>query len=176
MASFLEEVNAKSGAGAERCYQCRKCTAGCPMASTMDAPPNKILRMIQLGRRAEVLGSSAIWLCASCDTCSARCPNEVDIPRIMDVLRGMSAARGTVAEKNVLRFHEAFLASVRGRGRVNEPGMMIHYKLKSREFFADMKLGLDMLRKGKLSFRSPKTRNLASVQRIFERTAKRGGV
>ncbi|MBI5445590.1 MAG: 4Fe-4S dicluster domain-containing protein [Deltaproteobacteria bacterium] len=170
MASFLDEVNEKSGTRAERCYQCRKCAAGCPMASAMDAPPNKILRMVQLGRRAEVLASSAIWLCASCDTCSARCPNQVDIPRVMDALRGMSIAQGTVAEKNVLRFHEAFLASVRRGGRVNEPTMLIHYKLKSKDFFSDVKTGLGMLRKGKLSFRSPKTRNLASVKRIFERT------
>jgi heterodisulfide reductase subunit C len=75
----------------------------------------------------------------------------------------------------VLRFHEAFLASVRGRGRVNEPAMMVHYKLKSRDFFSDARMGLDLLRKGKLALRSPKTRDLASVRRIFERTGRGEG-
>jgi hypothetical protein len=93
----------------------------------------------------------------------------------MDALRAMAVARGTVAEKNVLSFHEAFLASIRRGGRVNEPTMMIHYKLKSKDFFSDVMMGLGMLRKGKLSFRSPKTRNLAAVRRIFERTERGGG-
>lgn len=170
MASFLDEVNAEvGGVPIQRCYHCRKCTAGCPMAPSMDLNPNKVIKMVQLGRKGEVLGSSAIWLCASCETCVARCPNGVDIPRMMDALRQMAIARGTVKEKNVLSFHEAFLASIRRGGRINEPMMMVHYKLKSRDFFSDVGMGLSMLRKGKLKLKAPTTRNVGSVRRIFER-------
>ena len=88
MGAFLEEVNRRiDGVPIQRCYHCRKCSAGCPVAFAMEFNPNKVIKMIQMGKRAEVLGSSTIWLCASCETCVTRCPNDVDIARMMDVLR-----------------------------------------------------------------------------------------
>ena len=109
MKSFLEEVNEKiNGVPIQRCYHCRKCTAGCPMTSAMEHNPNRVIRMIQMGRREEVLNSATIWLCVSCETCITRCPNEVDIARMMDVLRQMAIETGVGAkEKNILKFHEA---------------------------------------------------------------------
>jgi heterodisulfide reductase subunit C len=172
MKTFLEEVNEKiNGVPIQRCYHCRKCTAGCPMAVVMEHNPNRIIKMIQMGRREEVLASSTIWLCVSCETCITRCPNEVDIARMMDVLRQMAIENGVGAkEKNVLRFHEAFLANIRRGGRINEPALMVHYKLKSGDLFSDMVMGIDMFRKGKLSLISPRTKDMQSVRRIFDKT------
>ncbi|MHB8908918.1 MAG: 4Fe-4S dicluster domain-containing protein [Syntrophales bacterium] len=172
MKSFLEEVNEKvNGVPIQRCYHCRKCTAGCPMTSAMEHNPNRIIKMIQMGRRAEVLGSATIWLCVSCETCITRCPNEVDIARMMDVLRQMAIETGVGAkEKNILRFHEAFLANIRRGGRINEPMMMVDYKLKSGDLFSDMGMGIDMFLKGKLSLISPRTKDMDGVRRIFEKT------
>jgi heterodisulfide reductase subunit C len=172
MKTFLEDVNEKiHGVPIQRCYHCRKCTAGCPMAAAMEYNPNRIIKMIQMGRRQEVLASSTIWLCVSCETCITRCPNEVDIARMMDALRQMAIAQGVGAkEKNILRFHEAFLANIRMGGRINEPLMMVHYKLKSGDLFSDVAMGLDMFRKGKLSLISPRTKDMESVRRIFEKT------
>jgi heterodisulfide reductase subunit C len=172
MNDFLEEVNAKiNGVPIQRCYHCRKCTAGCPLAFAMEHNPNRVIRLIQMGRREEVLGSATIWLCVSCETCITRCPNEVDIARMMDVLRQMAIETGVAAkEKNILKFHEAFLANIRMGGRINEPAMMVHYKLKSGDLFSDMAMGIDMFRKGKLSLISPRTKDMRSVRRIFEKT------
>ncbi len=72
--SFLEEVKKRSGENLSLCYQCLKCTAGCPTAPYMDIRPNNIIRMIQMGMKKEVLGSSAIWFCVYCQTCGTRCP------------------------------------------------------------------------------------------------------
>jgi heterodisulfide reductase subunit C len=172
MNDFLEEVNGKiKGVPIQRCYHCRKCTAGCPLAFAMEHNPNRVIRLIQMGRREEVLGSATIWLCVSCETCITRCPNEVDIARMMDVLRQMAIETGVAAkEKNILRFHEAFLANIRMGGRINEPAMMVHYKLKSGDLFSDMAMGIDMFRKGKLSLISPRTKDMRNVRRIFEKT------
>ena len=172
MKTFLDEVNEKiNGVPVQRCYHCRKCTAGCPLAFAMEYNPNKVIKMIQMGQKKEVLSSSTIWLCASCETCITRCPNEVDIARMMDVLREMAIAEGVAAkEKNVLAFHEAFLASIKSRGRINEPFMMVNYKLKSGDLFSDMGMGMEMFMKGKLSLVSPRTKNLAAVKQIFEKT------
>ena len=32
---------------AAKCYQCGKCSAGCPVATEMDYPPSMVLRMLQ---------------------------------------------------------------------------------------------------------------------------------
>jgi len=172
MKTFLDEVNEKiNGVPIQRCYHCRKCTAGCPLASVMEYNPNKIIKMIQLGMREKVLGSSTIWLCASCETCITRCPNEVDIARMMDVLREMAIVSGVGArEKNVLYFHEAFLANIRSNGRINETMMTVNYKLKSGDLFSDAAMGLGMFMKGKLSLFSPKTKDIQSVRGIFDKT------
>ncbi len=172
MGTFLEEVNEKiDGVPIQGCYHCRKCTAGCPIAFAMEYNPNQIIKMIQMGMRDRVLNSSTIWLCASCETCVTRCPNDVDIARMMDALREMAIeSQVDVKEKNILKFHEAFLSSVKMGGRINEPMMIAHYKLKSGDLFSDLGVGLSMFMKGKLSIFSPKTKDIKSVRKIFEET------
>ena len=174
MGSFLQEVHERiNGVPIQRCYHCRKCTAGCPVASVMEYNPNKIIKMIQVGRRHEVLNSATIWLCVSCETCITRCPNEVDIARLMDVMRQMAIEAGIDAkEKNILKFHEAFLAGIKFGGRINEPLMLALYKLKSGDYFSDMAMGLDMLLKGKIHPIAPRTKDMKSVRRIFKETSR----
>ena len=172
MENFLAEVNKKiHGVPLQSCYHCRKCTAGCPTASQMEYNPNKVIKMIQNGKRDQVLSSKTIWLCLSCETCITRCPNQVDIARMMDVLRQMAIEEGFGArEKNVLKFHEAFLAGIKRGGRINEPMMMVEYKLKSGDLFSDAVAGVEMFMKGKLSLLSPRTKDMKSVKDIFEKT------
>ena len=172
METFLEEVNKRvDGVPLQSCYHCRKCTAGCPAATYMEYNPNKVIKMIQNGEREKVLNSSTIWLCLSCETCITRCPNKVDIARMMDALREMAIESGVGAkEKNVLKFHEAFLSGMKMGGRINEPIMMVQYKLKSMDLFSDALLGIEMFLKGKLALISPRTKDMKSVQDIFEKT------
>jgi len=172
MKTFLDEINEMiGGVPIQRCYHCRKCTAGCPLAFAMEYNPNRIIKMIQMGMKEEVLGSSTIWMCASCETCITRCPNQVDIARMMDALRQMCIESGRPAkEANILKFHKAFLANIRIGGRINEPMMMVQYKLSSGDLFSDMAMGLGMLTKGKLALISPRTRDMKAVRGIFAKT------
>jgi heterodisulfide reductase subunit C len=174
MGTFLKEVNARiDGVPIQRCYHCRKCTAGCPLAFAMEYSLDKVVRMIQMERRREVLKSDTIWLCVSCETCITRCPNEVDIARMMDVLREMAIESGIGAkEKNILKLHKSFLSCIKMRGRINEPLLVAGYKLKSGDLFSDVAMGMDMYLKGKLSLLSPKTRDMEAVRSIFEKTKK----
>ncbi len=174
MSTFLEDVNNRiGGVPIQSCFHCRKCTAGCPVAFAMEYNPNAVIKMIQMGMKDAVLGSSTIWLCASCETCVTRCPNEVDIARMMDTLREMAIEEGvTAGEKNLLKFHEAFLSNIKMGGRINEPMMLVHYKLKSGDYFSDMGLGLSMFMKGKIKPISPRTKDMGSVRKIFKSTGK----
>jgi heterodisulfide reductase subunit C len=168
--AFLAEVEERSGEKVSRCYQCRKCTNGCPLAFTMDWMPNQVIRAIQLGLEDEILRSETIWVCASCQTCTTRCPNDIDIAHLMDTLRQLSQESAVpAAQPKIVKFHQAFLDSVRRHGRVFELGMVGRYKLTSRDFFSGAKLGLEMVRKGKLKFLPAGIKGKREIRQMFEK-------
>lgn len=84
---FVKKVEELSGQDLLSCYQCGKCSAGCPIVEEAEILPNQILRLVQLGQREDALGSRTIWLCASCYTCVSRCPRGVDLSKVMEALR-----------------------------------------------------------------------------------------
>lgn len=69
------------------CYQCGKCSAGCPLTESMDHLPNQIMKLLQMGDEEPLIKSNTPWVCASCFTCSSRCPKGVRITEIMEALR-----------------------------------------------------------------------------------------
>jgi heterodisulfide reductase subunit C len=84
---FVAKVQELSGQNLLTCYQCGKCSAGCPAVSQMDILPNQIIRYAQLGFKDELLKSKSIWVCASCMTCNARCPKGINIAEVIEALR-----------------------------------------------------------------------------------------
>ena len=84
---FIDKIEELSEENLYTCYQCGKCSAGCPSISEMDISPGEIIRLVQLGQEKEVLDSKTIWICASCFTCVTRCPKGVDLAKIMEALR-----------------------------------------------------------------------------------------
>jgi heterodisulfide reductase subunit C len=84
---FVQQVERISGQKLLACYQCGKCSAGCPMAAHMDMLPNQIIRLAQLGMQEKLLASNAIWTCVSCMTCNSRCPKDVRIAEVIEAVR-----------------------------------------------------------------------------------------
>ncbi|MBE9511609.1 MAG: 4Fe-4S dicluster domain-containing protein [Bacteroidetes bacterium] len=84
---FVQKVQELSGQNLLVCYQCGKCSAGCPAVSQMDILPNQIIRFAQLGLKEELLQSKSIWICASCMTCNARCPKGINIAEVFEAIR-----------------------------------------------------------------------------------------
>jgi heterodisulfide reductase subunit C2 len=158
--ALLRQVEGQVGQHLAKCYQCGKCTAGCPSAYAMDYPPNQIIRGIQLGMRDQVLASHTIWLCASCETCTTRCPQGVDVAGVMDALRRIARAQGIrPPEKEVSLFHRTFLGSIRQHGRIFEVGLMGILNVFSGHLLKDVALAPGMLLKGKLSLIPPRGKN-----------------
>ena len=170
---FRADVEKRSGALVSACFHCMKCTNGCPISYAMDIVPNRLMRMIQLGLRDRVLSSSTIWICASCETCTTRCPNDIDVARVMDSLRQMSVKADTVAEPQVPMFHDAFLAALKRTGRVHELEMIARYKLKNRNLLADARLGWEMFKRGRLKLFPEKIAEVKEVRHIFEQAEER---
>jgi heterodisulfide reductase subunit C len=160
------------------CYQCGKCTAGCPVAAAVDLVPNQIVRALQLGNFEKVMTSDAIWACVSCQTCSTRCPQSVDCAGIMDALREGSLRRGLAspAQKSVVAFQQAFLNNIRRNGRLDEIELIAEFKLRAlpserslRFLFKDAGLAPQLHKRRKLHLRGEKVEDRALVRRIFKR-------
>lgn len=171
--SLLQKVMADSGQPINLCYQCRKCSNGCPMVAEFEYAPNLVLRMVQLGMKDELLKSKAIWLCVSCETCGSRCPNEIRIAPIMDSLRAMCLAEGvTPADPVTVALHSSFIDSIKKFGRVHEATMLMAYKLKSKNLTSDLGVGLKLFLKGKIPILPNKSKNLAKIKELFQDAGK----
>jgi heterodisulfide reductase subunit C len=167
---LAREVKASSGASPMSCYQCAKCSGGCPVANRGDLKPHELVRLVQTDQRGAVLASRFIWECTSCHTCITRCPQNVDIPAMNDALRALSLHEGlAVAGTAVPVFNEVFLNSVRKRGRVHELGLMAAFKLRSRRLFDDVDKAPSMLAKGKLPLWGSRVAGRKDREELFRR-------
>lgn len=165
-------IQQKSSISVQRCYQCGKCSAGCPTASVMDITPSVLLRLLQTQSNEndkKVLSSYTIWLCLSCQTCVTRCPMEVDLPVVMDLLRAEAIKRRTVhpRAKEIIAFHTSFLNTIKRFGRLWEVGLVGEYKLRTRHWLQDVLLSPSMFLKGKLSLLPHRLKAKDEVDSIF---------
>ena len=175
---FSSEILVQTGVLAQKCYQCGKCSAGCPVAGEMDYPPSLVLRMLQTEDPAEkekVLNSMSIWLCVSCEMCVQRCPMEIDIPKLMDFLRQKSIAEKKQHPKarKIIAFHRAFLDSINTTGRLYEVGLVVDYKLRSGSYMQDVSVAPKMYMKGKLNLIPEMIKNRKKMSEIFGKTKKK---
>jgi heterodisulfide reductase subunit C2 len=161
-----------------QCYQCGKCSAGCPMAEKMDVLPNRLIRLVQRGEIAKAAASEAVWLCVSCLTCTTRCPKSVDCAAVMDALRQIAVEKDLVAPtmRRTVFFQREFLRNIKRNGRLNELSLVMRFKLgaflRDRSvplLMKDSLLAPRMYKRGKLHLRSRGVRDLGVVERIFER-------
>jgi heterodisulfide reductase subunit C len=173
--SFPDEVNDLSGENVGLCWHCRTCAGGCPYVKAMDYHPHAVFRLVQLGLRKEALECSTIWICVSCNTCSIQCPAAIDIPAIMDALRHMAVEEGVkIAQPEIVKFHEEVLGSIERYGRTHKLEIMMRYKVRMRQWFQDMDLGLKMLARRKLDLTPSKIDRQEEVSRLFTGSAEDG--
>ncbi|MDR3631124.1 MAG: 4Fe-4S dicluster domain-containing protein [Desulfocapsaceae bacterium] len=150
------------------CFQCGRCSSGCPVSDFFDLQVMEVVRLASYGMEDILLKSKTIWLCAACETCATRCPNDIEIVALMDVLRSLALKKGvTPAQPRIPIFHRSFLDSVKNWGRTYEVGMIAGYKLRSGDLMGDIKLGLDMFRKGRLGILPHTIKEKTEIRAIF---------
>ena len=97
---FPREVAGEPGGeGIRRCYACGTCTAGCPVRRFHPAfNPRRIIRMVLLGMRDQVLKEPFVFLCATCYACQERCPQGVRISDVMRALKNLAVRLGNMPD------------------------------------------------------------------------------
>ena len=176
---LAEAVRRECGENVFLCYQCQKCSSGCPVVEHFDLAPNQVMRAIQLGQKERVLNSKTIWLCAMCETCATRCPHDINITKIMDVLKIMAKNGGIKSQvPSIPLFYQAALRGIRWFGRMYEAGLMTEIYLRQmmagqlnfdQVWKRDIPLALKMFKNGKLkifpTFGKPKIKKQTSETR-----------
>ncbi len=159
------------------CYQCKRCTNGCPVTFAMGLYPDEVIRRVNLGHMDKVLTCRTIWICSACETRTTRCPNEVDIAGVMDFMKEMALAHGVSAPEAKTRiFHESFLREIEKRGRVFEGGLMQRYMIRSGELFRksmngaifeDVALGIKLRKRGRMRLLPENIKGRKDVRAFF---------
>ena len=157
-------IKYKTGININSCWHCKTCSSRCSFAEDMDYHPNQIIRMLQLGMKKEVLESNSIWICVACNSCSMVCPQAIDIPSVMECLRHIALEeKAKIANPEIPAFHEEVSRSISKYGRTHKLEVMMRYKLKNRDFFSDISIGLKMMQKKKLEFLPPSKKNIHNL-------------
>lgn len=167
--TFIKEVENESGQTMAKCYQCGNCTAGCPMSFAFDIPVSRIMRNIQAGNKDAVMESRSIWMCATCEVCTQRCPNDIEVARVMDVCRHIARREGKKGGYVVRAFHSSFLDSIKWHGKVHEIGLMAEFMFRTARFWTDVDLVPTALPKNKMSILPHRAEGRKEVADIFRR-------
>ncbi len=166
---FAAEIRKRSGENVFLCYQCLKCGSGCPVRDFMDSSPSRIMRYAQLGMAEQCMRGSTVWYCSSCQTCSARCPQGIDIAHVVDTIRIIAREKGKrVDTKGMKLFNALWMKMLEFGGRAYEIGLIGTLNSLSGKPFKDMGLGVKMISRRKLAFFPSITRPFA-MMRLFSR-------
>jgi heterodisulfide reductase subunit C len=173
---IINTVQEMSGVDLSVCFQCKKCSSGCPVSGFVESPSSEIIRRLQLGVGDEILDSDIVWTCASCETCFARCPMGIDMASVMDALRALAIKRkAAVPEGNVPLFNSAFLKTVRIFGRTYDLAMIGMYKIGTKTFMKDTDKFPAILKKKKIALLPTFRADRKRVKRIFNKARQNKG-
>jgi heterodisulfide reductase subunit C len=159
-----------AGINAYKCYQCKRCTAGCPVAGYAGLHPAQIVRAVQLGDLSSIMADRFIWLCTGCQTCSTRCPQEIDVAGIMDELRMLAFEHDLVRKDapfaGILKYNAD---SFKRWGRMYELELLARDKImRPSSMTDDLVLGVKMVAKGKIGFLPSRGGDRAQMKRMVE--------
>jgi heterodisulfide reductase subunit C len=167
---LIHRIEEMTGEKLGICFQCKKCTAGCPISKLADSSPSEILRRLHLKAGDDLLNSEIIWMCVSCETCSARCPMGINVAAVMDALRKLSREKKAAVQKgNVPLFNRAFLETVKFFGRTYDIAMITAYKLGTLKLMDDTEKFPSMLKKKKISLLPSFKGDGKTTRRIFKK-------
>jgi len=129
------------------CFQCIRCTSGCPSMKMLEIKPHEIVSLVKLGFIEEVVNSGIVWTCATCLKCKERCPQEVAPVDLLLALRNLAVEMEAKVPESYLRL----VSTVLETGFIQKPQETVTRKLEkvNRE-----KLGLPKFHEPNERFKS----------------------
>jgi len=192
--NFKNEIMSEPGGEhLASCFQCSTCTLGCPITEIISSyNPRKIIQMSLLGMREEVLSNPDLWICLICQTCTARCPQDVRIADVLGAIRRIAEKEEEAGKLKIEShrplFDKAFLHQLEKYGRLYDMGLAKEYYPKKEGSFMkgmmamknDYKdFGMRMFKKGKMGplgghgllkgMRPSKIKQKDVMKKIFEK-------
>jgi heterodisulfide reductase subunit C len=152
------------------CIQCGTCSGTCPVSHYMDYSPRRIIAMVRAGFEAEVLGSSTIWLCASCYQCTVDCPKQIKLTDIMYALKQKAIAKHLYPDKFPIPvMAEEFYKGVAKNGRNSEGTLMINMARRTSFFnlFKYTRLGMKLFTTGRMALREEGIENKEQLRALL---------
>ncbi len=164
------DLQALTGVNVTACDQCEECTLGCPAAYAMRMKPHELVRAIQLGNSEEIHWSGAIWICLSCEACNTRCPQGINVLRVIDGLREMSRDFEYYNPSPAIpALHRIFMSLVKRYGKVHPLALVLLNNLRMLTPFKDVDLASPMLLKRKFKLLPRKSRGINELRRVVAR-------
>ena len=118
VAKFIRE---ECGENVYLCYQCERCSSGCPTVPAMRYRPAQMMRLAQFGLEDLLATDASIWRCLTCDTCTAHCPHNLSVRRLVEVMRQHVMQERYLAEGlDALGEDEALRKGMRALGMLGE--------------------------------------------------------
>lgn len=178
-AAFWEQVGSfPDGQKIKNCLQCGTCTGACPVSYAMDITPRETIALFRAGRLEDILHSRTIWLCASCYSCTVRCPMGIRVTDTMYAMKRIAMDRNIFPSQfpaNAMA--KQFMKNVYMFGRNYELGLAIRYFLKTNpmKLASNTVFGLKMIQRDRLGVIPKPLKNIDAVRKIIKRAEKSGG-
>lgn len=176
--AFWDQISSfPEGHKIKNCLQCGTCSGACPVAYAMDLTPRALIGMFRAGRLEEVLRSKAIWLCASCYSCTVRCPMKIRVTDTMYAFKRIAMERGLYSRRfAVPALSRTFVNTVQKYGRNFELGLAVHLYLRSglSKLWGDSGMGWSLWRHGRLRLLPRRIRRVREVRAIVAKASQFG--
>lgn len=159
------------------CLQCGTCSGTCPVSYAMDMTPRRMIALYRAGEIQDVLTSRSLWLCASCYSCTVRCPMDIKITDMIYALKRVASKRGiTSPHFPVHKLSKAFVRQIYRYGRNWELGLGAEYFLRARfvKLFTSAGYGWGLFRRGRLALLPGRIRRIRDVRAIIQKANQLG--
>ncbi len=171
--AFWNQVDSfPDGYKIKKCLQCGTCTGACPVSEFMDITPRQTVAMFRAGRLEDILRSKTIWICASCYSCTVRCPSGIKVTDTMYALKRIAMHRKIFpANFPVHNLSSTFMKNVYKYGRNYELGLGIKYLMRSDfvKLFTIASYGLSLIRRGRMGLLPKRIKRINQIQAIIKK-------
>ena len=176
--AFWDQIHSfPEGDKIRNCLQCGTCTGSCPVSDAMDITPRETVALFRAGLLTEILHSRTIWICASCYSCTVRCPVGIRVTDSLYALKRIAMEKKIYPDKfPVYALSKAFIKNIYRYGRNYELGLGISFFLRSdyKKLFGNMGVGWSMISRGRMGLIPKKIKKIDEVRAIIDKANQLG--